>query len=360
VLNNPSDSLGLTTHTINKNIMPIITSTTATITAIFGASAFVLRRRISRSWIDLRHKQYDLNGKTIIITGGNIGLGYEVAKDLAKRNGNIILACRDTMKGQKAATSISKATGNSNVSYLEVDLASLASVKNFVTEVQSKHDKIDVLICNAGVWVPMEQKMKTSDGYEIHFGVNHLSHLLIAKELVPQLEKSSDGRIVFVSSSLMKNGKIDMSSALYDGRVDKDQNGLPKKSFMPTGYCDSKLMNALTCKHMASILPPTVSTYSVCPGFCRSSLGRNVVMPLHKKLMVGPIMWMVQRTAVQGAQNICFTALESKEKLKSGNIYRDGEVMKDHMDHMDNVGGNTEAKKLWELSEELLNGKKKN
>ena len=347
--------------------MPIVTSTTTTVTGfILGASALLLRRRISRSWIDVRSNQYEQlssGAKTIVITGGNTGLGYEAAKDFARRNqnGNVVIACRDTSKGHEAVSSISKSTGNENVSCLELDLASLESVKKFITEVQTKHPSINALICNAGVWVPMEYKMKTKEGYEIHFGVNHLSHHLIAKSLVPQLEKSMDGRIVFISSALMKAGKIELknndssiSSVIYEGRVELDENGKTKKSRVPTGYSDSKLMNALTCKYMASILPPTVTTYAACPGFCRSSLGRHVRIPSPMKLIVVPIMRMIQRTQTQGAQNIVFVTGEDKENLKSGFMYRDGEIMKEHMDHVENVGGDVTAKELWEFSEELL------
>ena len=337
--------------------MAILTTTTAAITAVFGTSAYLMRRRVSKNWIDVRKKQYELDGKTIIITGGNVGLGYEAAKDLARRNGKIVLACRNLDKGEEAASSITKVTGNDDVSCLKLDLASLTSVKEFITEVQSKYESIDVLILNAGVWFPMENKMKTKDGFEIHFGVNHLSHFLIAKSLVPQLEKSPDGRVVFVSSSLMKQGKLDLDSAIYDGRVEMDDDGKPKKTFAPTGYCDSKLMNALTCTQFASILPPSISTYSVCPGFCRSSLARNVTMPFYQKLLVGPVMLMIQRTQRQGAQNIIFAAGESKDKLESGSMYRDGEILKEQMDYMGRIGGEAEAKNLWDVSEVLLNEK---
>lgn len=337
-----------------------ILSTTATVAAILGSATYILRRRISKSWIDLRRKKFELSGKTIIITGGNVGLGYETAKDLARRNGNIVIACRNIQKGQEAVQSISNETGNKNVAFLPLDLASIASVKEFISQVKTNYDSIDALVCNAGVWVPMEQKMKTIDMYEIHFGVNHLAHYLIAKSLVPLLEKSAnnDGRIIFVSSSLMKQGKIDLQAAAYEGRsvgVTSDENGNPpKKSFAPVAYCDSKLMNALTCNYMAMHLPSSVTTYSVCPGFCRTSLGRHESFPFFMKIIVGPIMLMIQRTQTQGAQNIIFVTGTKKQDLKSGSMYRDGEIMKDLMDYMESVGGDVVAKQVLDFSEEML------
>ena len=333
--------------------MPFFATTTAAITAIFGGSIYVLRRRISRNWIDLRRKEYPaLNGKTILITGGNVGIGFETAKELARRNSNVILACRNTEKGDEAVASISKATGNDNVSCMKLDLASLTSVNEFIAEVQSNYESIDVLICNAGVWIPMEQKMKTTDGYEMHFGVNHLAHVAIAKSLIPQLDKSKDGRIVFVSSGLMERGKIDYENSVYEGREELSENGKP--SFVPTGYGDSKLMNAMTSKYLSTSLPSSVTTYSVCPGFCRSNLARNVAMPLPQKIFAGGAMLLIQRTQLQGAQNVIYATCESKDTLESGSLYRDGKVMTKEMNYMDSIGGVPEAKKLWDFSLDLL------
>lgn len=333
--------------------MPIGTTAVA-ITAIFGASVYSMRRKISSKWINLRYKNYGLNGKTFLITGGNVGLGYETAKEIARRGGNVVLACRNTTKGDEAVASIVKAAGgNTNVFCMKLDLASLSSVNAFIKEAQSKYESIDVLICNAGVWIPMEQKMKTQDGYEMHFGVNHLAHLAIAKGLIPQLERSNDGRIIFVSSGLMERGKIDLKNAVYTGREENSENG--QSSFAPpTGYCDSKLMNAMTSKYLATVLPPSIVTYSVCPGFCRSSLARNVSIPWYQKTLVGPLMLMIQRTQLQGAQNIIFAACESKDSLESGTMYRDGKAMTSEMTYMDSIGGISEAKKLWDFSVDLL------
>ncbi len=326
-----------------------------------SASVYLLRRRISKKWIDYRSEHHDLTNNVILITGGNTGLGYAAARDFAKRNATVLIACRNMEKGKKAAESIHRATGNQNVQCMELDLASLASVKEFATMIKSHPDysSINTLVCNAGVWVPEPEdgnkdpsKYKTKDGFEIHFGINHLSHLYLAKQLTDALNKSGDGRIIFVSSSLMKSGKVDFDcyDHIYEGR-DKGQE--EKKSVAPAGYSDTKLMNALTCRWLSTLLPPTVTTYSVCPGFCRSSLGRHVSFPFHKKLLVYPLMLMIQRTSMQGAQNIIFLALEDKSKLKSGEMYKDGEIAKEETDYLD-VLGESAAKKLWEVSEGLL------
>lgn len=271
------------------------------------------------------------------VQGGNTGLGFETAKDLYNRHANVIIACRDLEKGNKAVESITNSSSpssttttedddddNSNekkkfVKCVKLDLSTMESVRSFIHQMQEeyKEEKIDTLVLNAGVWIPDDKKQKTKDGYEAHFGINHLSGFLLAKELKPILKD----RIVFVSSSLMKSGKIDMDkqdfvnegrSSCDDNNNDtneddpKEKNAKKKKKkksgfSAPLGYVDTKLMNALTCRHMSTL--PTfqdIKTYSVCPGFCRTSLGRNVETSKLQKALVGPLMLLIQRTSVQG------------------------------------------------------------
>ena len=329
--------------------------TTTAIASLAGGSTFLLRRKISKKWIDCRTVDCDLTGKVIVITGGNTGIGYETAKDLSRRNGTIVLGCRDVNTGQDAADAITQSTGN-KVDCLELDLASLKSVRSFIAQVQEVHPSVNTLICNAGVWVPMENERKTKDGFEIHFGINHLSHLLLCKGLTEQLAKSGDGRIVFVSSSLSKSGKInfDTKDFVHDGR--QENSDAKKKSFAPTAYCDTKLMNAVTCRYLSTVLPPTITTYAICPGFCRSKLGRHVSMPFYKKMVAAPIMSLIQRTAIQGSQNSIFAVIEDKEKLINGGFYRDGEISKDHTEYIDSLGKDV-PKDLFDLSETLFQEK---
>lgn len=321
------------------------------VAAALGASSlFYLRRRVSRNWINLRSKEFDLSDKLVVVTGGNVGLGFESAQDFARRNARVVLGCRDINKGEEAVKSIKEKTGNDAVECLEVDLGSLASVRKFCTELKSKYPPIYALVLNAGVWYPMDEKKKTSDGFEIHFGVNHLGHFEMARLLIDQMAEAGS-RIVIVSSSLAKTGKIDFETQDFvrEGRVAEEDG---KKSFAPTGYCDSKLMNALTCRYLTTILPPHVTTYAVCPGFCRSSLGRHVSFPLYQKMLVAPIMLMIQRTSIQGAQNIVFATVEDTSNLQNGCFYRDGEIQTEVTDHADSLGADA-PERLWKLSEKL-------
>ena len=319
--------------------------------AFASTSVYLIRSRISKKWINCRSSKHDLTNKIIIITGGNTGLGFEAAKDFARRNAKVIIACRNMPNGEKAVDKINRANGNENALCMELDLASMASVQEFATKLNDDQDypKIDALVCNAGVWVPeTAESKKTQDGLEIHFGVNHLSHMFLTKKLRNLLHNSGDGRVIFVSSSLMKSGKIDFEKYdhIYESRKKEDD----QKSFAPPAYCDTKLMNALTCRSFSKVLPPTVGVYAVCPGFCRSSLGRHVSYPFYKKMLIAPIMLMLQRSPRQGAQNIIFATVEDKSKLKSGEFYRDGEIAVEQTDYVDSLGEDLPAK-LWDISE---------
>ena len=345
--------------------MGVFTTTVVGGTTLLSAGLVFFRRRMSRNWIQvppgltkpLRHNE------AIIITGGNCGLGFEAAKDLAGRigEGKVILACRDHENGESAASAIRESSGNSNVECMKLDLASPESVRQFAVDLSKRSEdsgeqlNIHTLICNAGVWVPMEHKRKTEEGYEIHFGVNHLGHFRLFQSILPIMSSSQsvDKRIIFVSSSLLKSGKIDMQK-LRDGRIEEVNADEKKKkrSFAPTGYCDSKLMNALTCRQLALELQPgsNIATYAICPGFCKSNLSRSVDVPIFVK----GIMRLFQRTSAQGAQNIVHATMEEKDKLINGALYQDGKIEDGTTSVLEVVGVDVQ-KQLWDLSMELSN-----
>ena len=113
-----------------------------------------------------------LNGKVAIITGANTGIGYETALDFAKRGARVILACRDLTKALKAADCIIKLSNNAQIEVEYLDLADLTSVRNFAKSMNSKLEKIDLLVNNAGIM--MCPNWRTKDGLEMQLGVNHL------------------------------------------------------------------------------------------------------------------------------------------------------------------------------------------
>lgn len=131
-----------------------------------------------------------LNGKNVVITGANTGLGKETAMKLASFNANLYMLCKDQNKGVEAANDIMKQTGNRNVNVLQVDLSSLRSIESCATQLHSYVDRIDVLINNAGV-MAIPTRQVTKDGFESHLGINHLGHYALTGLLMDLLSNTN-------------------------------------------------------------------------------------------------------------------------------------------------------------------------
>jgi len=148
----------------------------------------------------------DLSGKTIIVTGGNSGIGFEAAAVLAHKNARVVLACRDRGKAEEAARRIRAGHAEATTEVLQLDLASLASVRAFVDAYRSRHAHLDVLCNNAGVMALPYRK--TADGFEMQFGTNHLGHFALTGLLLDRLLASNGARVVNVSSGAHRIGSI--------------------------------------------------------------------------------------------------------------------------------------------------------
>lgn len=148
----------------------------------------------------------DLTGKTFLITGANSGIGYEAARALARAGGQVVLACRNTDKGSAARNTILAESPNANVEVLELDLADLASVRDFAALIRARESKLHALINNAGVMAISRQL--TADGFETQLGVNHLGHFALTGLLLDRLLATPGARIVNVSSQAHKIGRM--------------------------------------------------------------------------------------------------------------------------------------------------------
>nr|ACO15677.1 Retinol dehydrogenase 12 [Caligus clemensi] len=307
---------------------------------------YAVRRSFSRKWgrYSLREMD-DVKGKTIIITGANTGLGYDAALKLAEKNPKLILACRNAEKGNKAVQNIIQLSGYTDVHFMELDLSSLKSVETFAGKFLEEHDKLDVLLCNAGVWSPMDQKKKSQDGFEIHFGVNHLGHHYLVSLLKDRIMESS-GRIVMVSSLLMLHGKVDMESKNFveEGRP---QEG---RSWVPTGYADSKIMNGLMAKQYAAA---GLKALAICPGWCKTELARYVPLTCWKKFVMFLVSSVFQRSSSAGSENLVFAAVT--KEFENGGFYRECRIAQKEMDKLNAL---TEVgNQLHSLSDELITSK---
>lgn len=140
-----------------------------------------------------------LDGKVAIVTGSDSGIGYQTALDFARRGARVYLACRDSIRAEKAVEEIRKETGNKKVDYEFINLADLTTVHEFVDKIKMKIDRLDLLVNNAGV-MACPKKWRTKQGYEMHFGINHLGHFLLTNLLLDLIKKTPQSRIISISS----------------------------------------------------------------------------------------------------------------------------------------------------------------
>ncbi|MBL7495941.1 SDR family oxidoreductase [Frankia sp. CNm7] len=174
----------------------------------------------------------ELSGRTAVITGANSGIGFEAAKVLAGRGVTVVLACRNPVKAQAAVDRIRAVAPEADLSTLEMDLNSLASVRKAADELLAKHSVIDLLINNAGViMLPHGQ---TEDGFEQHFGINHLAHFAFTGLVLNAVLAAEAGRVVTVGSNGHRMGKLDFDDLAFT------QGYKPLR-----GYGRSKLANLL-------------------------------------------------------------------------------------------------------------------
>ena len=145
----------------------------------------------------------DQSGRVAIVTGANTGLGYETARVLAERGAQVVIAVRDTAKGEQAASKIRATAPKADLKVVALDLGSLQSVRTAAEQLKTDHPRIDLLINNAGVMYPPKQT--TADGFELQFGTNHLGHFALTGLLLENILPVENSRIVALASIAHRN-----------------------------------------------------------------------------------------------------------------------------------------------------------
>jgi NAD(P)-dependent dehydrogenase (short-subunit alcohol dehydrogenase family) len=146
-------------------------------------------------------------GRFAIVTGANSGIGYDTALELVRAGADVIIATRNAERGEAAVARIKRAIPHARVRFEALDLASLASVRDFASRIKASHGTLDILVNNAGV-MALPQRRLTIDGFETQFGVNFLGHFLLTVLLLPLLMKAEAPRVVQISSIAHRQGKI--------------------------------------------------------------------------------------------------------------------------------------------------------
>lgn len=272
------------------------------------ASAYLLRLFIQGPFYKKTNR---IDGKVVIITGCNTGIGKKTALELAKRGGIVYMACRDSVKCEEARQEIIAESKNECVYNKVLDLNSLQSVRDFVESFLKEHNTLDILVNNAGIMAT--PKTYTKDGFESHIGVNHLGHFLLTDLLLDALKKSESGRIVVVSSILYLAGRI----SKQDINRDKSYNKY-------TAYAQSKLANILFAKQLAVKLKDTNIVVNSChPGVVKTELIRHIVgIGMIQKIFTELFTSYFFKSAEAGAQTSLRLALDP-DLSTSGNFYLD-------------------------------------
>ena len=243
-------------------------------------------------------------GRTMIVTGSNTGIGFEVAKVLAARGARVLLACRSKDKAEQAMRRIGAEVPAADLAFLPLDQADLASVRG-AAEIAAKEPRIDVLINNAGVMIP--PLTRTAQGFELQFGVNHLGTFALTGLLLPKLAETPGSRVVITASIAHKRGRIDFNNL-------DAANGYSRMDF----YAQSKLANLLFMFELDRRLRAAASRVSAMachPGVSASELMRHIP----GGTIFAPLMGMILNTAAQGA----WPALQAATDLaaKGGDYY---------------------------------------
>ncbi|XP_062869756.1 dehydrogenase/reductase SDR family member 13 [Trichomycterus rosablanca] len=281
-----------------------------------------------------------LHGKTVIITGANTGIGKATALELAKTGARVILACRDKQRAEAAVNDIRKESGNNEVVYMHLDLASLQSVRSFAETFLKTERRLDILINNAG----LVTQGKTEEGFGMIFGVNHIGHFLLTMLLLDRLKECGPSRVVTVASRAYEIGNIDFDciNTHKDLRLGNSSIDLLRI------YSHSKLCNVLFTHELAKRLEGTkVTCYSLHPGPIKTDIGRYA--SFWWKMIFVPITALFFVDVESGAQTTLHCAIQEGIEPLSGRYFSGCAVQKVYAKARDDAT----AKKLWEVSERL-------
>jgi len=281
----------------------------------------------------------DMTGRTVLITGGNAGIGKESAVALATAGAEVVFTSRDATRGADARAEIRTRSGNDAVTVMAVDLASLASVRDFAARWADDHDHLDVLVNNAGL--VLGSRRETEDGYEMTFQVNHLGPFLLTQLLQDQLVAGKGARVVNVASDAHKTARrgLDFDDLQSTGRY---------RSFKV--YGQTKLANILFTRELARRWNDTgVTANAVHPGFVASSFGRD-----GDTGRMGDIAMRVVRpfalNAEQGARTQVYVASAPELDGITGGYWVKSAPATPSAAAQDDAA----AARLWEISEQLV------
>lgn len=303
--------------------------------------------------------QKDLSERVYIVTGANSGAGLATSEQLLRQGARVVGACRRVHAGKEAFAGFARLPGSAEI--MELNLASLKSVRRFADGFLASYDRLDGLVNNAGL---VTNEGQTEDGFEIQFGTNHLGHFLLTELLLDILRASAPARIVNLSSVL----HVGSRSRVAD--IDFADLNFERRSYSSTlAYSQSKLANVLHAKELAKRLEGTgVYAFSVHPGWIRSNFGSGVMPGWSRAILnlaLRPFSGLLGiLTPYEGAQTTLHCLLDDDAPQHNGAYFSQNSILYPNRENrpggwpMPSPNPNAHdaelARRLYEVSQEMV------
>lgn len=278
----------------------------------------------------------DLSGRVMLLTGATEGIGKAAARELAGRGATLVFVARNQEKGERLVRELGASANGASIDLLLGDLSSLADVRSVAAAFRRKHDRLHVLVNNAGAI--FRDYALSKDGLEMTFALNHMAYFLLTQELLDVLKGTPGARVVSTASHAHRGGRVDADTIATR----------PKRKAGLSAYCDSKLANILFTKELARrLLGTNVSANCFHPGFVKSGFG--VSNSGFYGRSYGWASSLFGRTPERGAQTLLFLATSPAAATFSGDYFYEEKLSSTSKAARDEEL----AKRLWQLSERL-------
>jgi len=274
----------------------------------------------------LKAPKSDISGQVFVITGGNAGIGKDIARQILDMNPKkVYITSRSAERGQKALNELKAATGKDNIEVLSLNLDSLASVKKAAEELKKKEEKIDNLILNAGIG--FYKKGLTEDGYDIMYQSNHLGHHLFLELLLPNLRAAAKpGHPARVQLT---------SSTAHFGATESSLSKMETTASGMTQYSNTKMMNLLMVRYYSKKLSPDVVVHGIHPGGVDSDFTQKFPEKMAKygKMITSKAF----RTVESGAATSVFVATHPDAGKITGRYWSNMQTLAPHRIATDDI-----------------------
>ena len=265
----------------------------------------------------------DLTGKLIIVTGSSDGIGLETAKNLLQSNARVIFACRNKEKTERIINTFPK-TFRKNAIYVKLELESFKSIENFVKEIKSKYQKIDILINNAGLssWGNI---YKTEDGYMNVYQVNYLGNVLLTLLLLDHFNEK-ESKIINVSSMAYKRSNLVYGDSKYLNNYNLMLKHFSEMINKQVFYSNTKLLVIYFTKYLAQITErkyPYLKVVCLHPGviFTKMFIIDNIFYKIFFYVVARNIFYLITKDIIYGAQTTLFLSFSDNKDLVNGAYY---------------------------------------